>query len=123
MRELLQRLHIESTSPGGFGGEWIAGGERLDSLSPINGRTIDLVIQVTPDDYDQIASRAQEAFLTWRGVPAPVRGETIRQLGMVLREHKADLGALITWEMGKIRAEGEGEVQEMIDICDFAVGL
>ena len=123
MQELLRKLGIEPANPGGFCGEWIGGGKRLDSISPIDGKTIAAVTQVTPDEYDRIAARAHEAFLKWRSVPAPVRGETVRRLGLALREHKADLGALVTLEMGKIRAEGEGEVQEMIDICDFAVGL
>ncbi len=123
MREILGNLGIESVNPGGFCGEWIGGGERLDSVSPIDGKTVASVQQVTSVEYTRISASAHEAFLTWRSLPAPVRGETIRQLGLALREHKADLGALVTLEMGKIRAEGEGEVQEMIDICDFAVGL
>ncbi len=123
MKEILNRLGIEQVNVGGFCGEWIASGDKLDSRSPVNGQTMASVTQVTPEEYDRIVSRAHEAFLTWRKVPAPIRGETVRQLGNALREHKADLGALVSWEMGKIRAEGEGEVQEMIDICDFAVGL
>lgn len=79
--------------------------------------------QVTEDEYDQVVTRAQQAFLEWRKVPAPKRGEVIRQLGNRLRENKHSLGALVTLEMGKIKDEGEGEVQEMIDVCDFAVGL
>jgi len=123
MQDLLRKLGIDSLTPGGFCGEWIGGGEKIDSISPIDGKTIASVNQVTPEEYDRISQRAHDAFLKWRKVPAPVRGETVRQLGNALREHKADLGALVTLEMGKIRAEGEGEVQEMIDICDFAVGL
>ncbi|MCH7839528.1 MAG: aldehyde dehydrogenase family protein, partial [Planctomycetes bacterium] len=123
MNDLLRKLGLESLNPGGFCGEWLGGGGRLDSVSPIDGKVIAGVTQVTSADYEQIATRAHDAFLKWRSVPAPVRGETVRQLGLALREHKADLGALVTWEMGKIRAEGAGEVQEMIDICDFAVGL
>ena len=123
MQDILRRFGIESVNAGGFCGEWVGSGETLDSISPIDGKTIAAIRQVTSDEYDQIAARAQEAFLKWRVIPAPVRGETVRQLGLALREHKADLGALVAWEMGKIRAEGEGEVQEMIDICDFAVGL
>ena len=123
MREILGNLGIESVNQGGFCGEWIGGGEKLDSVSPIDGKTVASVQQVTSDEYTRISASAHEAFLKWRSLPAPVRGETIRQLGLALREHKADLGALVTLEMGKIRAEGEGEVQEMIDICDFAVGL
>ena len=123
MNDLLRRLGLESLNPGGFCGEWLGGGGRLDSVSPIDGKVIAGVTQVTSADYEQIAARAHDAFLKWRSVPAPARGETVRLLGLALREHKADLGALVTWEMGKIRAEGAGEVQEMIDICDFAVGL
>jgi aldehyde dehydrogenase (NAD+) len=81
------------------------------------------VRQVTEDEYDGIVDRAHAAFLEWRKVPAPRRGEVVRQLGNRLRENKEALGALVTLEMGKIAAEGQGEVQEMIDICDFAVGL
>jgi len=123
MQEILQRLGIESTNPGGFSGEWTGSGDRLDSVSPINGETIASVAQVTENEYDKIAQRAHEAYLEWRLVPAPKRGELVRRLGNALREVKSELGALVSWEMGKIRAEGEGEVQEMIDICDFAVGL
>ena len=123
MQEILRKLGIESANPGGFCGEWIGGGEKIDSVSPIDGKTIAAVTQVSEAEYDRIATRAHEAFLNWRTIPAPLRGETVRQLGNALREVKAELGALVTWEMGKIRAEGEGEVQEMIDICDFAVGL
>ncbi len=77
----------------------------------------------SPDEYDALAERAQEAFTSWRLVPPPPRGEVVRQIGEALREHKADLGLLVTLETGKIRSEGRGEVQEMIDMCDFAVGL
>ena len=123
MQEILTKLGIEAVNPGGFAGEWMGSGEKLDSVSPINGKIIASVTQATPEEYDAISARAHEAFLEWRSVPAPVRGETVRQLGLALREMKSELGALVSWEMGKIRAEGEGEVQEMIDICDFAVGL
>ena len=91
--------------------------------TPIDGSQLATVQQVTEGEYDAIVSRAQDAFLHWRTVPAPRRGELVRQIGDRLREVKAELGALVTLEMGKIRAEGEGEVQEMIDICDFATGL
>ncbi len=123
MHDVLKRLGIDKVHPGGFCGEWIGSGDVLASTSPINGEVLASATQVTEQEYDQIVSRAHEAFLTWRTTPAPIRGETVRQLGNALREAKADLGALVTMEMGKIRAEGEGEVQEMIDICDFAVGL
>ncbi len=123
MDSVLRKLGIESVNPGGFCGEWAGGGEKLDSVSPIDGKVIASVRQVTPAEYDAVSARAHGAFLKWRAVPAPVRGETVRQLGNALREAKKDLGRLVTLETGKILAEGEGEVQEMIDICDFAVGL
>ncbi len=123
MHDVLRKLGLESVNPGGYCGEWIGGGEKIDSVSPIDGKPLAAVKQVTPEEYDRIVDRAHAAFLKWRQVPAPVRGETVRQLGDALRKHKADLGALVTLENGKIRPEGEGEVQEMIDICDFAVGL
>ncbi len=123
MQDILRNNGIEAVNPGGFSGEWIASGDKLDSVSPIDGKTIASVTQITTDEYDRITARAQEAFLNWQNVPAPARGETVRRLGNALREQKENLGALVTLEMGKIRAEGEGEVQEMVDICDFAVGL
>ena len=123
MQDILRRLGIESVNSGGFCGEWLGSGEKLVSNSPIDGRPVASVTQLTEQEYERVAGRAHQAFLKWRTVPGPVRGETIRQLGNALREQKKDLGALVTLEMGKIRAEGEGEVQEMIDICDFAVGL
>ncbi|MHC5110178.1 MAG: L-piperidine-6-carboxylate dehydrogenase [Planctomycetota bacterium] len=123
MKNILAKFGIEPDHPGGFCGEWIGGGDRLESSSPINGEVIGSIAQATPEEYERIVSRAHEAFLKWRTTPAPRRGETIRVLGNALREHRDDLGALVTWEMGKIYAEGVGEVQEMIDICDFAVGL
>ena len=87
------------------------------------GKRLASVRKASADDYEQAVSRAHEAFLKWRTTPGPVRGETVRRLGNALRELKHDLGKLVTLETGKIIAEGEGEVQEMIDICDFAVGL
>ncbi len=77
----------------------------------------------TEEEYEKVIVKAQEAFTTWRNVPAPKRGEVVRQIGDSLRAHKADLGKLVSYEMGKSYQEGLGEVQEMIDICDFAVGL
>jgi aldehyde dehydrogenase (NAD+) len=123
MKEILRKLGIEDVNPGGFHGEWLGSGEPLEVRSPIDGSPLARVTQVTPEEYDTIAARAHEAFLGWRQIPAPKRGEVVRQLGNALRGLKEPLGALVTIEMGKIRAEGEGEVQEMIDICDFAVGL
>ncbi len=91
--------------------------------SPIDGSQIGSVTTATPADVDLACAKANEAFLAWRTVPAPRRGELVRQLGNALRTHKADLARLVTIECGKPISEGEGEVQEMIDICDFAVGL
>ncbi|TNJ46298.1 aldehyde dehydrogenase family protein [Phaeobacter sp. B1627] len=106
----------------GFGTAELTGGAR-SVRSPIDGRTL-AVVQDTPiGDMPEILGRAQAAFRVWRLVPAPRRGELIRLLGEELRAAKGDLGALVSWEAGKIRSEGLGEVQEMIDICDFAVGL
>jgi aldehyde dehydrogenase (NAD+) len=123
MTDYLKTLGIEEHNPGGFAGEWIGSGPKLKVITPIDGSTVATVQQVAEDEYDQIVERAQHAFLQWRKVPAPRRGEVVRQLGNRLRQSKRELGALVTLEMGKIIAEGEGEVQEMIDICDFAVGL
>ncbi|MCK5808961.1 aldehyde dehydrogenase family protein [bacterium] len=97
-------------------------GAELVSYSPIDGKPIATVIQATTEEYNTIVEQALEAFKKWRLKPAPLRGEIVRQIGEALRQYKSELGALVTLEMGKIRAEGEGEVQEMIDIADFAVG-
>ena len=123
MSDILKKLGIGENHPGGFAGEWIGSGPTLNVITPIDGSKIGSVKQVTEEEYEKIVERAHQAFLTWRTVPAPKRGELVRQLGNRLREYKEELGALVTLEMGKIKAEGEGEVQEMIDICDFAVGL
>ena len=123
MKDILSKFGIEDVNAGGFAGDWCGSDKPLESVSPVDGRLIAKVNQVTPDEYEKIMTRAQEAFVSWRKVPAPIRGQTVRELGNALRAVKKDLGALVTLEMGKIRAEGEGEVQEMIDICDFAVGL
>ncbi len=123
IKTILENLGIRDTNPGVFNGEWMGSDAALKVVSPIDGRPLASVMQATPEEYDKTAAAAQKAFETWRRVPAPQRGEVVRRLAGALREAKSDLGALVTLEMGKIRAEGEGEVQEMIDICDFAVGL
>jgi aldehyde dehydrogenase (NAD+) len=122
MQQVLEKLGIAEENAGAFSGDWSGGGEVIEKISPIDGRVLARVRTASDDDYERAVTRAQEAFLKWRTTPAPVRGETVRQLGNSLREAKSDLGKLVTMEMGKIIAEGEGEVQEMIDICDFAVG-
>jgi len=123
--EILERLEIEPVNSGACDGEWIAnpsGGE-LCSINPADGSVIARVRMAGRDDYERVAQRAAGAFLEWRMIPAPQRGEIVRELGNELRRSKADLGALVSLEMGKILAEGQGEVQEMIDVADFAVGL
>jgi aldehyde dehydrogenase (NAD+) len=122
MADFLKTLGIEDTNAGGFCGEWIGSGDSLEVTTPVDGSRIASVTQVTEAEYDQIVDRAHQAFLKWRMIPAPQRGEVVRQLGNRLRELKNELGQLVTLEMGKILAEGQGEVQEMIDICDFATG-
>ena len=121
--EVLKALGLDSTNPGGFCGEWMGSGTDSEIITPIDGSLIATVNQVNEDEYEEIVARAHEAFLEWRKVPGPRRGELVRLLGNALRENKKELGALVTLEMGKILAEGQGEVQEMIDICDFATGL
>lgn len=122
-RSILARLGLERENPGAFCGEWSGGGKLLESISPIDGQVLAGVHTATPQEYETVAQRAQEAFQQWQTLPAPRRGEIVRQLGDALRQVRKDLGRLVTLEAGKILAEGEGEVQEMIDICDFATGL
>jgi aldehyde dehydrogenase (NAD+) len=119
----LDQLGLTKTNPGVFCGEWLGGGKEIESVSPIDGQVLATVRTATPEELERALQRAQSAFEKWQDLPAPRRGEVVRQLGNALREAKHDLGRLVTLEAGKIIAEGEGEVQEMIDICDFAVGL
>src|SRR5438105_8046924 len=119
---LFKSLGIAADNPGVFNGHWSGGGSVIEKFSPIDGKLLARVRTATDAEYDQTITRAQDAFEKWRVTPGPVRGETVRQLGNALRELKSELGQLVTLEAGKIIAEGEGEVQEMIDICDFAVG-
>jgi aldehyde dehydrogenase (NAD+) len=123
--EILEKLHIEPVNSGACYGDWIAepsGGE-MSSTNPATGETLAKIRMAGPDDYECVMARAADAFQDWRMVPAPKRGEIVREIAGELREYKDDLGALVTLEMGKILPEGRGEVQEMIDVADFAVGL
>ena len=124
INSILKELGIEEINNGvSTGIEWFdTKGAITSSSSPIDGKEIAKVKNATMDDYEMVMKKAQEAFKVWRKVPAPVRGEIVRQIGLALREKKEALGALVTLEMGKIYQEGLGEVQEMIDICDFATG-
>jgi len=124
---ILKRLGIEKVNSGicTGDGKWLSvkGREQLVSYNPCTGEPIAAVTVANASDYEKVMQAQVKAFETWRMVPAPKRGELVRQLGEELRKYKDDLGALVALEMGKIYAEGKGEVQEMIDICDFAVGL
>ncbi|MDM1546983.1 aldehyde dehydrogenase family protein [Empedobacter falsenii] len=120
----LKELGISSENLGtSTGNTWFGKGEELSSYSPVDGKLIGKVKSSTKDDYEEVIKKSQVAFKEWRMIPAPKRGEIVRQFGEKLREKKASLGKLVSYEMGKSYQEGLGEVQEMIDICDFAVGL
>lgn len=123
IQEELKKLGLNEINDGtSTGNEWFANGEIIESYSPVDGKLIGKVKASTRDDYEKAVLAAQEAFKVWRLTPAPKRGEIVRQFGEKLRAYKADLGKLVSYEMGKSYQEGLGEVQEMIDICDFAVG-
>ncbi|OYU83213.1 MAG: aldehyde dehydrogenase family protein [Flavobacterium sp. BFFFF2] len=122
--EALKALGIKDTNLGtSTGSNWFANGDTLKSVSPVDGQLIGQVQVSTADDYERVMKTATEAYLSFRQIPAPKRGELVRQFGDKLREYKEPLGKLVSYEMGKSLQEGFGEVQEMIDICDFAVGL
>jgi aldehyde dehydrogenase (NAD+) len=125
IQEILSQLGIEEINNGAStGGKWFkTRGERIDSISPVDGKLIASVNSATEADYEAVILKAQEAFKEWRMIPAPKRGEIVRQLAERIRFYKEPLGKLVSYEMGKSLQEGLGEVQEMIDICDFAVGL
>jgi aldehyde dehydrogenase (NAD+) len=122
---ILHRLKLASDNPGvGGGGVWhLSTGPSLNVRSPVDGRTLATIRTASGADVEAAIDRAAEAFKPWRSFPAPHRGELVRRLGLKLRERKAELAVLVSWESGKITQESLGEVQEMIDICDFAVGL
>src|SRR6202167_6735942 len=119
--DVLSRLGVELPAGAGQPGAGQAATE-LIARSPVTGGELGRVPAHTPDQVAAIVGRAAYAFAAWRLVPGPVRGQLVREFGNLLREHKEDLGALVSVEAGKIRSEGLGEVQEMIDICDLAVG-
>jgi aldehyde dehydrogenase (NAD+) len=123
--DFLNTLRIESVNKGvSTGIKTIESkGEKIDSYSPVDGKLIGSVTSADKESYEAVIKKAEDAFLQWRLVPAPKRGEIVRQVGETLRKYKEPLGKLVSYEMGKSLQEGYGEVQEMIDICDFAVGL
>lgn len=125
MNEFLQRLGLSDVNPGTWLGSTSLEDESaalIESVNPATGEVIASVRSSTAAEYEQMMTHARESFLAWRKVPAPARGEAIRLVGNALRENKDALGSLVSLEMGKIKVEGDGEVQEMIDIADFAVG-
>lgn len=124
MKDFLVQLGLQETNSGSStGSQWFANGSTIQSFTPVDGSLIGSVQTTSKDDYEKVMNTAAEAFKKWRLVPAPKRGEIVRQVGEALRENKEILGQLVSYEMGKSLQEGLGEVQEMIDICDFAVGL
>jgi len=125
MQDILNRLGLSATNPG----TWLGpdsledtSAALIESVNPSTGEVIASVRSTTADEYEQLIKYAREQFEEWRKIPAPVRGDAVRRIGNGLRDHKDALGSLVSLEMGKIKAEGDGEVQEMIDITDFAVG-
>ena len=125
MKDILKQLGIATTNSGtSTGNKWIKNkGEIIESYSPVDGKLIASVTTTTEGEYHEVIKTASSAFKVWRNLPAPKRGEIVRQIGEELRKDKEPLGKLVSYEMGKSLQEGLGEVQEMIDICDFAVGL
>ncbi len=124
IQDALQQLGVKAINEGSSTGvEWFSNGELIESYSPVDGQLIGKVKSTTKADYERVMEAATSAFKSWRVMPAPQRGEIVRQFGERLRELKEPLGKLVSYEMGKSYQEGLGEVQEMIDICDFAVGL
>jgi len=122
--DFIKELGLEAKNAGTSTGlEQMPSDEYIDSYSPVDGSLIGSVSVTTKEQYESVVQRAREAFIKWRKVTAPKRGEIVRQYGDALRKHKDALGKLVSYEMGKSLQEGYGEVQEMIDICDFAVGL
>ncbi|MEO7960421.1 MAG: aldehyde dehydrogenase family protein, partial [Ginsengibacter sp.] len=125
MQSFLSELNISQQNKGvSTGTKWLTvGSEKISSYSPVDGKVIGSVGICSKKAFDTVVASAALAFATWRLWPAPARGEIVRQIGNELRKNKNNLGKLVSYEMGKSLQEGMGEVQEMIDICDFAVGL
>ena len=124
IKKTLSNLKIKDINNGSSTGTKSYGqGEIINSYSPVDGKLIGGVTTTTKEEYEKIMQSTTNAFKDWRLKPAPERGEIVRQYGKKLRFHKQSLGELVSYEMGKSLQEGLGEVQEMIDICDFAVGL
>lgn len=124
IEQALEELGVKDINNGtSTGSENFSNGALIESYSPVDGKLIGKVKTTTPEDYEKVITAATSAFATWRTMPAPKRGEIVRQFAEKLREKKEALGKLVSYEMGKSYQEGLGEVQEMIDICDFAVGL
>ena len=123
--KLLSSLGLKDINQGSSTGyQWLnSSGKKSDVFSPVDGNKISSIVETDEETYEKIIEAASSAFVSWRKVPAPKRGEIVRQIGNELRENKDSLGQLVSYEMGKSLQEGLGEVQEMIDICDFAVGL
>lgn len=122
--DFLKKLGIEGVNSGtSTGQKYLENNDVISSYTPVDGKKIANVSVTSKEQYEEVVATAQEAYLVWRELPAPQRGEVVRQIGQKLREFKEPLGKLVAYEMGKINQEGLGEVQEMIDICDFAVGL
>jgi aldehyde dehydrogenase (NAD+) len=125
MNDILSQLNIAAGNNGASTGlQWLSSkGKKIKSFSPVDGKLIASVNVIDRENYQLVIQRAEEAFLRWRLWPSPKRGDIVRQVGDALRENKSSLAKLVSYEMGKSLQEGLGEVQEMIDICDFAVGL
>lgn len=124
INEILETLELEEINPGvSTGNKWLETSSAIKSFSPVDGQLIASAGKASEQEYEKIIQTAEQGFLQWKNQPAPKRGEIVRQIGIAFRKYKKPLGALISWEMGKSLQEGLGEVQEVIDICDFAAGL
>jgi aldehyde dehydrogenase (NAD+) len=122
---ILQKLQLQDINSGSFYGEWAdtSGREVIESVSPINGEVLAKIAMGTEADYERVIEQAQQSYTTWSNIPAPKRGEIVKEIGEDLINYKEDLGLLVSLEVGKTLSEGQGEVQEAIDIANFATGL